>query len=466
MLWPAIPSSLEGARCRKFWFCLAPALALLATTLALSPQTESPEPPRKPAFPSVPGLIYAQDPNDAWNRIFYFLFSRRIQARLSDEFPEGTPFRDKPLFETDMLPKVHASTRLFERTEIGDRAIDPLYPLFPTIAGSRIVLDEPAASGFAKALGDALDEKVPRAATARALMQNDLWAAHDLLSAAFTLPEGKRLEPRRRQIVDLISLLIKKIALTPREIRSLPDNYSAAVPGHGLPDLFGKNNGWVEVEWFPQRLHDVAAGYRRVARVFLKPTHAPRDMRSFMKTERDRDDPSTELDGAALLTQLLLIDTQGNLQPTTLTTEIQTRLFARSNAGAFQTTKLQVAEISRQLLVREPASGGLVREDEMTPVYLSMAGNDYGFASIQPDLLAPVLVRLRTRCASCHGDRDLRVLITFAIARMPGGRLPPVRQLDAAGHQAADLVIRQKSKRAEFEALREYFEPAAPAGPH
>jgi len=42
----------------------------------------------------APELIYAQDPNDAWNRIFYFLFSRRIQARLSDEFPEGAPFRE------------------------------------------------------------------------------------------------------------------------------------------------------------------------------------------------------------------------------------------------------------------------------------------------------------------------------------------------------------------------------------
>jgi hypothetical protein len=467
MLWPAIRSSPEGVRYRKFWFCLTPALALLATTLALSPQAESPEPtPRKTAFPSAPELIYAQDPNDAWNRIFYFLFSRRIQARLSDEFPEGAPFSEKPLFESDALPKVHASTRLFERTEIGDRAIDPLYQLFPAFVGSRIVLDEPAAAEFTKALGDALDESVPRAATARALMQNDLWAARDLLSVGFTLPGGRRLEPRRLQIVDLISLLIRKIALTPKEIQSLPDNYAAAVHRHLLPDLFRKNNGWVEVQWFPERLHDAAAGYRRVARIFLKPTHPPRDMRNFLKTERDRNDPSTELDGAALLTQLLLIDTHGNLQPTTLTTEIQTRLFARTNGGEFQRTTLQVAEISRRLLVRDPASGGLVPEDEMTPIYLPMAGNDYGFASIQPDTLAPALVHLRTRCLFCHGDKDLRVLLTFAMARMPGRRLPPVRQLDAAGHQAADFVIRQKTKRAEFEALREHFERGAQASPH
>jgi hypothetical protein len=38
--------------------------------------------------------------------------------------------------------------------------------------------------------------------------------------------------------------------------------------------------------------------------------------------------------------------------------------------------------------------------------------------------------------------------------------------LDAAGHQAADFVIQQKTKRAEFEALREYFKSAGQAGPH
>ena len=120
MLWPAIRSPREGVRYCKFWLCLAPALVLLATTLALSPQAESPEPTlRNTALPSAPELIYAQDPNDAWNRIFYFLFSRRIEARLSDEFPEGAPFREKPLFESDALPKVPASTRGFERTQIG-----------------------------------------------------------------------------------------------------------------------------------------------------------------------------------------------------------------------------------------------------------------------------------------------------------------------------------------------------------
>ena len=32
--------------------------------------------------------VYAPDPSDSWNRIFFYLFSRRIETRVTDEFPE------------------------------------------------------------------------------------------------------------------------------------------------------------------------------------------------------------------------------------------------------------------------------------------------------------------------------------------------------------------------------------------
>src|ERR1700689_1680232 len=85
-------------------------------------------PPKATLLGSAPQPIYSSDPNDAWNRIFYYLFSRRIAARLSDLFPEGAPFVDG------------ISTRLFEREEIGDRAIDPLYPSHFVNIGSQLVL--------------------------------------------------------------------------------------------------------------------------------------------------------------------------------------------------------------------------------------------------------------------------------------------------------------------------------------
>jgi hypothetical protein len=454
----------------KCWLVLS--LSLVAAALGFFPLAQtSGQRSQKIALAASPEPIYARDPNDAWNRIFYFLFSRRIETRLSDEFPEGAPFSEQPLFQSDIIPKIHASLRVFERTEIGDRAIDPFYPSLFSSTGSELVLAEPAYSEFVEALQDALNESAPRPTIARGLMESDLWAAHDMFSLSFTLPAEKDLEQRRQRVVDLLSLLIKKVALTPDEIKTLPDNYAAAVQRHSLPDLFRKDGGWVEVRWFPHRMHDASAGYRRVARIFVKPAHPPQDMRKFLNALPDSTDTPAALDGVALVTQLLLIDAQGKLQPTKLTTEIQARIFEKTNAGAFKRTTLQVAEISRKLLAQEPESGGLIPEDEAAPNYLSSAGNDYSFASGQigsaePYNRPPVQVKLRTRCAFCHGNNDLTFLMSFGIARPPHFRVPPVRQLDAAGHEAADFVMEQKGKQTEFKALRAYFGGARAAAIH
>jgi hypothetical protein len=125
-------------------------------------QDASYRPPKVALLDGGPKAIYSSDPDDSWNRIFYYLFSRRIETRLSEQFPEGAPFVDG------------VSTRLFERDEIGDRAIDPLYPSNFANSGKYLVLTDPAYANFKKALQDALDDNVQRSPVARALMQSDL----------------------------------------------------------------------------------------------------------------------------------------------------------------------------------------------------------------------------------------------------------------------------------------------------
>jgi hypothetical protein len=100
------------------------------------------------ALTGSPEPIDSQDPHDPWNRIFYFLFSRRLQSRLSDDFPEGAPFRQAGEGEDGFGPGIRISTRVFDRNETGDRAIDPFYPSFWVAAGSRLVLTDPAYSEF------------------------------------------------------------------------------------------------------------------------------------------------------------------------------------------------------------------------------------------------------------------------------------------------------------------------------
>ena len=121
-------------------------------------------------------------------------------------------------------------------------------------------------------------------------------------------------------------------------------------------------------------LHDYAAGYRRVARVFLKPARAPQNVKSFLNWLRGDRYSLEDLNGVALVTQLLLINPKGRLLPTSITTDVQVRLFEKTPDGAFKRTSIQVSEISRRQLINSPPSGGLVVEDENAPAYRAKPG--------------------------------------------------------------------------------------------
>lgn len=413
-----------------------------------------------------PQAIYAKNPDDPWNRIFYCLFSRRVTYRYSNEFPEGAPFN--PPTYVPMSPDardLQVSTGLFERFETGDRAIDPLYPIDPAYpspySGPRQVLNDPLYTQLVEALREAQNEKTKRPALARALMQSDLWAAFDILYAH----PLEQLEEHRRILLEMLAYFLKKIALPRVVIEALPDNYSLALGESGLPDLFAASGGWIEVQWFPDREHDAAAGFRRVTRVFIKPTHAAKNTQKFLNSLRapDRQDLVAELDGVAIVTQLLLIDDQDKITPSRVTSDVQLRLFAKTRDGRFKSTDMREYELSRGFALSQNSSGGFILERETAPAYLPAAGNDYGFASrlfTRTGVDPPLLVKLRTRCASCHGGSDLTFVMTFAMHPDPRVPTPNVKHLDPASH--ADYVISRKIAEDDWGSLEDYIKSLAP----
>ena len=105
--------------------------------------------PPVPVFSSSnPESIYAADPGDAWNRIFHLLFSSTIKARIGEDLSTAGPFTTLD----DGMSGVRATTRTFDHFEIGDRAIDPLYPSFLNDAGVRRILSDPQFSQLQQAL--------------------------------------------------------------------------------------------------------------------------------------------------------------------------------------------------------------------------------------------------------------------------------------------------------------------------
>ncbi len=180
-------------------------------------------------------------------------------------------------------------TRVFAQAEIGDRAIEPLYPSFFTASGALQVLTEPRYSQLKQALIDALNERALRPPVARALMQSDAWAAYDT--------------------------------------------------------LFERNN---------------------------------------LGTSNDK----------------------------------------------------QIGEES--------------------PVYLAVAGNDYGFATSSSPEGSPVIIRLRTRCAQCHGE-SLAHLMTFSVHDF--SPLPPVTVFKPGKNERALFVAGRKQDRDDFKSLQQQMIP-------
>ena len=136
---------------RAAMWALICASFVLCAAVAVSPPQSHPRQQRPletpaPRLADAPQAIYSPDPGDSWNRIFFYLFSRRISVWFSSEFPEAAPFQSAGAVSGPQNLRV--STRPFERLEIGDRAIDPLYPYRFTDLGVRIVLRDPAYSQF------------------------------------------------------------------------------------------------------------------------------------------------------------------------------------------------------------------------------------------------------------------------------------------------------------------------------
>jgi hypothetical protein len=401
-----------------------------------------------------PQRVYADDPQDSWNRIFYCLFTRAVTLRLTQDFTEGAPFHaaSSTSFRSLDFLALRVSDRSFQRIESGDRGIDPLYPSFIDLRGPRALFTEPRYSEFEKALRAALDERKPRTPVERALMQADLWAAYDILY------RNRRWlnDAQSEQLLNLLASLIRKLALTREEIAALPDNYAAGANRLHLPDLFGEQSPWIEIEWSRGRSHDFSADYRRCTRIFLNPGSKLTDPHGFPEGFRFDSHPHAPLAAVALVTQSLLIDNSGNLVPSRITTEVQVRDFSWTANGQLAKTAIAEFDLSRRALLTDRASGGLLPSGETSPAYLAAAGNDYQFATSidSSDGRArdiAIMGSLRTRCAGCHGP-EVGTLFTFSVH---GRQLGEIRNLNKRLNEHAQYVVEKKMQLESWRSLEE-----------
>jgi hypothetical protein len=343
------------------------------------------------------------------------------------------------------------SSSTLERTEIGDRAIDPLYPSFFTDHGYQKIITASAFAEFKQALTDALNESNPRSTLSRALMQSDLWAAYDAI-VRFKLRGAKPSEVPNgnEQLLTLLRQLIKKLRLTSEEIASLRSNYADAVKKKDLPDLFSPRSEWIEIEFLPQRMHDDSADFRRAARVFIKPRKPPADRAVFVERLKNHEHLE-DVEAVGLVVQNLLLNQEGQIVPSPLISDVQFRFFKDNNGQRPVDAEAKQFELSRHLLLTEPETGGFVEFNEKSPAYLTASGNDYTFMSRQLEGVdGPILVPMRTRCAQCHGQ-TLTTMMTYSIHDVPP--LPTVRVLNQSDNERARYVAMQKAQQEDYKSL-------------
>jgi hypothetical protein len=411
---------------------------------------------------SEPQPIYASDPEDAWNQVFYLLFTRTVASRV---MADGVP-----VFESSD-ERLALSDRRVTRIESGDRAIDPLYPSWLWMGSSAFdfepdtawrILREPRYSQLLVALESVRRTASSRPPLARALMQADLWSVYDMLHA-LTQPRPGRLNADRAEreqmaqvLLPLLASTMRALALSRGEIAQLPDTYSAAATAFGLPNLLRDQGNWMEIRWFPQRSHESAAGQRRAARVFLQPSERPHDEAAFLNRFREgQGDSFAALESAALLIQLLLVATDGTVVPSPICFEAQFRGAAARASGA----EIPQYELSRRQLLSSPAHGGLVGFDANEPAYLPSAGNDFSFAT--PPRLdgAPVVAPLGTRCSLCHSPAPgVGHLMTFSLHVAPDRLPPPVERLVSTQNVQAMDVAGRKMELPDFKTLKQHWQ--------
>lgn len=432
----------------KFWLILLVACCVslvLCARLGGAARSVAPAPMFVSEEPQAV-YVYSDNAKDPWNRIFRVLFTSTFQVRISDGFPEAAPF--DPFYVRMGSFPILLSRMPYSRFELGDRAIEPIYPAFFTNERPRRVLSEQAFTELTSALQIALDETKSRSPIERALMQADVWAAYDIIYEK-GVESGVDTQERKPALLSLLRRFIRKLALTSDQIKTLRNNYLDAVNESKLPNLFSIESGWLEIELLPQRSHDHAADYRRATRVFVKPRTTPANSRQFVESLK-QNQHHDQVEAVALVIQNLLIDTAGRVVPSPLSTEAQFRFYRNDAKTGAVTAEPRQYELSRRKLLTKPASGGFIEHSPTSPAFLTSSGNDFDFASWIHEANAVVMVPLRVRCTQCH-NRSLATIMTYSIHYIPP--VPTTRVLNQLDQEHARYVASRKEERADFKSF-------------
>ena len=441
--------------------CVALLAALTLAGLGASPSTR----------PAV--TTFDPDPNHIWNRTYSCLFLR--QDRKGRQFGADSP---DPLlwFETR-----HLLTGDSHRKALA-------------------CLDEFLNSHAERAVHDPLKH---------AILQHDLWAIFDWAAAegADDFPEA------RAALESRLALAIRRLALSPDEIRSLPDTYTAAVGTHQLPaaydsadphrtflppDLFQPDGPWFPLSAYLDEPTAVVhftgrsrflifirlpAGraatlaYVNALRRSAEPPLVKKEQMSLLNLALPQFPEGTQV---ALVRQAIVMNSEGNLVPTSLTETVQFRRYHSITPGSEYTNYINGPashdqdffefHFSRSELFAGHA-GGLVAIQPADVEFPTFATHGIDSFESPPRLMEQG--KILARCFGCHSDSGIHsVQSRLQWLRAPQGPRPA--DDDGTGRRAVAwetaVTIARKKQQPDFKLLQEMWRRQAitdePRNPH
>ncbi len=405
------------------------ALALLTVLSSAIVETGDPRPASENAVP--PTVVYDPNPAHLWNRLYTALLVREGR----DGTTYGADLLDPPLFlETEHLLE-------------GASHVQALH-----------LLDE-----FLKSHGENLIHDPVK----RVLLQRDLWTVFDWSVQQRSGSGRPEYNSEKRELQTRLAEVLKRMALTPKEIEALPDNYAQAVasgafpkeydPSHRdqtflPPDLFDPHGPWVYINPNPDEFsaagtaqsHVFAFSGRSRFLVFIRLPEGRKATLAYLQTlwnvpqpwiKPQDPDPSgdqvvlnpdlpsfpagTEV---ALVRQMTTFDDHGNLTAAPITESVQLRVYyaiTTTQARFFESDWNEVIKKSGQdfyeirlsrALLFAGKNGGLraTNRDERELSTFQQEGDDeIEEFDEHPDFKRMWPTNLQT-CVSCHNGGGVR----------------------------------------------------------
>jgi hypothetical protein len=312
--------------------------------------------------------VYDTDPDHLWNRVFRQLY-RRVAAN-GEQY--GADELD-PLLWFD-------TTYLLDGVS-HQQAIQ--------------VLDEFLSTNAENLIHDPLR---------RAMFQRDLWAVFDWLAS-----QAEPYPSERHALGTRLAQIIKQVALSKEEILALPDNYTLAVESNIFPasvqadhpeeaflpfDLFQPNSAWVPMgrEGGPVAMTHTESFPFFGRSIFLVLVRSPNGRAATLDFIESLNTEPMAVTGfgseVALVRQMLLIDSEGNLTLSPLIETVQIRHFGPAQS-------FYEFELDRTRLF-DGIGGGLVRNNDLFMLFMGH-GDVFEIPDI-PDLRTAI----PGICRACH----------------------------------------------------------------